>query len=102
MKEIHVNTKEMHDRTSLGGFSFVFHFVCMFCFVFLFLLFCFTWSRGNNTLFMLNSTEHGIYPAHNVKMPTVVGISTFISLIYTTSDSFKARCCLIFHHFTFR
>ena len=72
-------------------------FVLFFVFVVLF-----SWSRGNNTLFMLNSTEHGIYPAHNVKMPTVVGISTFISLIYTTSDSFKARCCSIFHHFTFK
>ena len=29
-------------------------------------------------LFMLDSTEHEIYHAHNVKMPTIVGILTFI------------------------
>ena len=29
-------------------------------------------------LFMLNSTEHEIYPAHNVKTPTIVGVLTFI------------------------
>ena len=28
---------------------------------------------------MLNSTEHEIFPAINVKMPTVVGILTFMS-----------------------
>ena len=27
-------------------------------------------TRGYQTFFMLNSTEHDIYPAHNVKMPT--------------------------------
>ena len=34
---------------------------------------------------MLNSAEHEIYPANiNVKMPTIVGILTFISMINTT------------------
>ena len=28
---------------------------------------------------MLNSAEHEIFPAHNVKMPTIVGILTFMS-----------------------
>ena len=28
---------------------------------------------------MLNSTEHEIFPAHKVKMPTIVGILTFMS-----------------------
>ena len=37
----------------------------------------------------------------NVKMPTIVGILTFISRIHTASESFKARKILIFHHFTF-
>ena len=35
--------------------------------------------RGYKTFFMLNSTEHEIFPAHNVKMPTIVGILTFMS-----------------------
>ena len=45
--------------------------------------------QSYKTLFMLNSTEHEIYPAH-VKMPTVVGILTFISMIHT-SEGLKAR-----------
>ena len=28
---------------------------------------------------MLHSTEHEIFPAHNVKMPTIVGILTSMS-----------------------
>ena len=45
---------------------------------------------------LLNSTEHGIYFAHNVKIQTIVGILivgilTFISKIKTTSESFNAR-----------
>ena len=35
--------------------------------------------RGYKTFLMLNSTEHERFPAHNVKMPTVVGILTFMS-----------------------
>ena len=30
---------------------------------------------------MLNSAEHEIYPAHKCKMPTIVGILTFLSRI---------------------
>ena len=37
----------------------------------------------------------------NVKMPTIVGILTSISRINTTSESFRAREILIFHHFRF-
>ena len=37
----------------------------------------------------------------NVKMPTIVGILTFISRINTASESFKARKIFIFQHFTF-
>ena len=40
---------------------------------------------------MLNSAEHEIYPAHNVKMPKNAGILTFISMINTTSERLKAR-----------
>ena len=37
----------------------------------------------------------------NVKMPTIVGILTFISMTNAASESFKARKGFIFHHFTF-
>ena len=37
----------------------------------------------------------------NVKMPTIVGILTFKSMINTTSESFRARKILIFHQFRF-
>ena len=36
----------------------------------------------------------------NVKMPTIVGILTFISMINTTSNSLKARKVFIFQHFS--
>ena len=35
----------------------------------------------------------------NVKMPTIVGILTFISMINTTSESLKARKVFIFQRF---
>ena len=38
-----------------------------------------TWPRGYKTFFMLNSTEHDFFLLRNVKMPTVVGILTFMS-----------------------
>ena len=37
----------------------------------------------------------------NVKMPTTVGILTFISMINTTSERFKARNFFIFWYFSF-
>ena len=37
----------------------------------------------------------------NVKMPTIVGILTFISMIYTLSESLKARKIFIFQNFSF-
>ena len=37
----------------------------------------------------------------NVKMPTIVGILTFISMIIGTADGLKARKVFIFHHFSF-
>ena len=37
----------------------------------------------------------------NVKMPTIVGILTLISMINTTSDSLKARKIFICKHFCF-
>ena len=41
----------------------------------------FTRARGYKTFFMLNSAETKIYLLINVKMPTIVGILTFISRI---------------------
>ena len=35
-------------------------------------------TRGHKTL-SCSTTEHEIHPAHNVKMPTIVHILTFIS-----------------------
>ena len=49
---------------------------------------------------MLNSAEHESYPAHNVKMSTIVGILTFISMINTTSESLKARNFFICRYFS--
>ena len=37
----------------------------------------------------------------NVKMPTIVGISTFISMINTTSEGLKARKSLCFSALSF-
>ena len=37
----------------------------------------------------------------NVKMPTIVGILTFISMINTTLESLKARKVFIFQQFSF-
>ena len=54
--------------------------------------------RGYKTFFMLNSSMKFILLI-NVKMPTIVGILTFISMINTTSESFKARNSLFFHYF---
>ena len=51
-----------------------------------------TWHRGYNlNFFMLNSAEHEIYPAHKVKMPTIVGILTFMRMINKKSERLKAR-----------
>ena len=37
----------------------------------------------------------------NVKMPTIVGILSFISMINTPSESLKTRKVFIFQHFSF-
>ena len=45
--------------------------------------------------------EHVINHAYNVKMSTIVGILTFISMINSTSESLKARDVFIFQYFSF-
>ena len=37
----------------------------------------------------------------NVKMPTIVGLLTFISMIYTTYESLKVRKVFIYQHLNF-
>ena len=52
----------------------------MLCLIYVFFPGCFgPWARRYKTVLMLNSTEHEIFPLINVKMPTVVGILTFMS-----------------------
>ena len=48
---------------------------------------------------MLSTTEHEIDYAH-VKMPTIAGILTFISMIYTPSESLKAKNVFNCQHFS--
>ena len=50
---------------------------------------------------MLNATEYKSIILINVKMPTIVGILTFISMIDTRSENLKARKVLIFQRFSF-
>ena len=50
-----------------------------------------TGLRGYTTFFILNSAEHEIILLINVKMPTIVGILTFICMINTTSEILKPR-----------
>ena len=50
---------------------------------------------------MVNSTEHEIYPSHNVEMPTIVDILTFLSLKNTTSERLDARNYFICQYFSF-
>ena len=59
-----------------------------------------SWPRSYKTLFMLNSVEHELYPDINIKMPTIVGILTCISMINTIGiffffyEQFKFRAQL--------
>ena len=58
-------------------------------------------AQGHKTFYMLNSAEHKIYPAHKFKMPTIIGILTFISIINTTSERLKAKYFFICRYFIF-
>ena len=53
--------------------------------------------------FMLSSSSMKLIMPINVRIPTIVGISTFISRVSTTSKSliFKAKSIFIFQHFSF-
>ena len=61
-----------------------------------------TWDQGYKTFFSYStqlSTKFILLI--NVKMPTIVGILTFISMINTTSERLKARIFLICRYFSF-
>ena len=55
-----------------------------------------TWPRGYKTFFMLNSAELEIYPAQNVKMPTIV-MSRINYKLLSTEPEFST----IFNYFNF-
>ena len=57
--------------------------------------------RDYKTFFMLSSAEHEFILLINVKMPTIVGILTFISMINTTSERLKARNFFVCRYFSF-
>ena len=63
--------------------------------------------QGYKTFFMLNSTEHAQFNSIkfirllNDKMPTVVGILTFISVKNTASETLRARNYFICQHLAF-
>ena len=58
-------------------------------------------AQSYKTFYMLNSAEHEFILLINVKMPTIVGILTFISMINKTSESLKARKVNIFQYYSF-
>ena len=56
---------------------------------------------GYKTFFMINWNKNEIYHVINDKMPTIVGILIFISMINTASESLKARKLFILQHHSF-
>ena len=60
-----------------------------------------TRPRGYKTLFIPNQLRTKFILLINVKMPTIVGILTFISMINTTSETLKARNFFIRGYFSF-
>ena len=59
------------------------------------------WCRGYKTFPMLNQPSTKFTLLINVKMPTIVGILTFISMINTTSERLKSRNFFIRRNFSF-
>ena len=57
-------------------------------------------ARGYKTFFMLNLKPNMKFiMLINVKLSTIVGILTFMSMMNTTSESLRARKIFIFQHF---
>ena len=65
----------------------------------------FVWTNGPGPDVIKNSCSTQLSTKFilliNVKMPTIVGILTFISMINTTSERLKARNFLICRYFRF-
>ena len=59
-----------------------------------------SWPQGYKTSSCSTQLSIKFILLINVKMPTTVGILTFISRINTASESFKARKSFIFYNFT--
>ena len=59
------------------------------------------WPRGFATFSCSTLLRLKFIKLINVKTPTIVGISTLISMINTPSESLKARKVLIFQHCSF-
>ena len=51
--------------------------------------------------FFMLTTEQKNIMLINDKMPTIIGILTFISMINTTSESLIAQRLFVFQHFSF-
>ena len=58
---------------------------------------CQAWPRGKKNFFDAQLSLKFMMLI-NVKMPTIVGILTFISMINTTFESFEARTIFIFQY----
>ena len=59
------------------------------------------WSWGYKTFTYSTKLSTKFFLLINVKMPTIIGILTFISMINTTSERLKARNFLICRYFSF-
>ena len=58
------------------------------------------WPRGYKTFSCSTQLSTKLILLINVKMPTIVGILTFISMIKTTSERLKARSFFICRYFS--
>ena len=59
------------------------------------------WPRGYKTFFHAPQLSTKFILLINVKLPTIVGILTFISMINATSERLKARHLFICRYFSF-
>ena len=60
-----------------------------------------TWPRGYKAFSCSTQLSIKFIMLMNVKMPTIVGILTFISMINTTSENLKESEVSFFQHFSF-
>ena len=60
-----------------------------------------TWPRGYKTFSYSTQLSTKFIVLINAKMPTIVGILTFVSMINTTNERLKARNVFIYRYFSF-